>query len=1009
MKEYYNFHWNLKDSGGYDSKLEDYFNESVDTLSEIYSENLLHIKGKYYDCKGNHRIYVEKNNGIPTSKIRTEIMSASSCQKAVWVLGIIDGLITLADIGIDFKLTKESVLFVKDSKGYVRPKLIYYWEPWLKRDLGKVHKENEFCEINGINTYDDFFEQDILSEYEYQYYDIYEQWYDEEKKTIFEHNLLFLESFFESDEKIFEILKVNVESLYDLEGSIVKYISDTFKIRLKFTDEVKKKTFNRPNNTRKRFSITDEESLEEYVSLIDESFICKSKVELWDKGSHHYTLYCKGCSEVQVYGEKRNYYTRVKLNSCLKEDEKGSYLEVYKLAFISNKDPEGWYDNTYGKYISPFRLTMRDYKDNCMDIFEGEIRAHERNRSIEYIKNVNAQRLLEIWKSAAFLIERQFYLSDYNEESPKYIMQKTSVRRRMENLKNLKDYVEGLLNCESVSYGVEEGHEKKEKKQTENRDLLIEKILDTEDIFVLQGPPGTGKTSLIKRLVERIRENDPKAKLLISTQDNDALSHIYEVIKASGSSEDCYIINRTGDIIEGYNEEIIKVKKEVEQRIEYWKKLRNTTKKKFNKYIELLQCKKQYDTDIKSIVEINDKILRSKNEGNNNESYIRKLCTIREQYLNDALIWKKKIDESTGKEFDEKDFNEKLLKLKKESACVEILSEWLEAINSTDDLWFKEIAMKHHVVAVTCNKLGDYIYYPEFDWVIVDEAAKVHPLDLLIPMNLGKKVLLVGDQDQLPPNLEQGFVEQQENLIEDVPFESIDGKFKTLEDSDLKKLPFPYLYNNLPKSKKGFLSEQYRMCPVIGGLVSNAFYDGRVVNGERSERKVIPEFYDGKPLLWLSTSRLKNHLEECKVGSTSYYNTSEVDIICESIKKIRKSDVGKNMSIIVITGYSSQLKEIKNRLRDMKEKSIKVGTVDAFQGQEADIVFMSMVRSNNERKLGFLKEKTRMNVAFSRARDLLVVVGDSDFFFKNNKTPYAINIKKYFDKNEDAQIKYIRG
>ena len=178
------------------------------------------------------------------------------------------------------------------------------------------------------------------------------------------------------------------------------------------------------------------------------------------------------------------------------------------------------------------------------------------------------------------------------------------------------------------------------------------------------------------------------------------------------------------------------------------------------------------------------------------------------------------------------------------------------------------------------------------------------------------------------------------------------------------------------------LRAQYRMHPAIGNLISTVFYEAKLENGEqiRSRRPI----FDWMParVTWLSTSSTLDRAET-RAGE-SYANPTEADIVLQLLDKIEDKcrERRQRPSVGVISGYSAQVEQLTTRI-DPENNSrwrnirIEIATVDAFQGRECDVVVYSTVRSNREKRIGFLKDRRRINVALSRARELLVIVGDN--------------------------------
>jgi superfamily I DNA and/or RNA helicase len=147
------------------------------------------------------------------------------------------------------------------------------------------------------------------------------------------------------------------------------------------------------------------------------------------------------------------------------------------------------------------------------------------------------------------------------------------------------------------------------------------------------------------------------------------------------------------------------------------------------------------------------------------------------------------------------------------------------------------------------------------------------------------------------------------------------------------------------------------------------------------------------PVVWYSTKTYPHHLE-VSVG-TSFRNEAEIGIIIDLLDKIEDSyaELEKtDKSIGIITGYRANKSELQKRIAAGEYKwphltEIEVNTVDAYQGRERDLIIYSVVRSNQEFKIGFLRDDRRLNVALSRARELLIIVGNEDIEFAKVQGP----------------------
>lgn len=291
-----------------------------------------------------------------------------------------------------------------------------------------------------------------------------------------------------------------------------------------------------------------------------------------------------------------------------------------------------------------------------------------------------------------------------------------------------------------------------------------------------------------------------------------------------------------------------------------------------------------------------------------------------------------------------------------------------------------------NVIGITCSQVAGYGFkeFSNFDVVIIDEVSKCTPPEILIPALKGKKLVLIGDYRQLPPMLHEKSLEE---IATEMGSELDDISF--LEESLFKKQ-----FEAAPESIKQRLTIQYRMHPYIMGAI-NQFYDHSLRCGIIEPEKVRSHNLAGDiirenhHLIWVKMPQ-EQRFEEQQEG-TSKYNLKEVeaiDILCEQMEDVWNLKVAEGQpkkEIGIITFYGAQLRRIEEMLSDRKfpSLSIRTGTVDRFQGMERPIIIVSMVRNNSEGDIGFAKKPERVNVAFSRSQELLVIVGCHSLFTKH--------------------------
>lgn len=326
-----------------------------------------------------------------------------------------------------------------------------------------------------------------------------------------------------------------------------------------------------------------------------------------------------------------------------------------------------------------------------------------------------------------------------------------------------------------------------------------------------------------------------------------------------------------------------------------------------------------------------------------------------------------------------------------------IKNEWIDKITSTDELgkiFLEEVS----VIGATCIGISNYAfnYDLKFDLVIIDEAGRATPPEALVPMVLGKKIILVGDHKQLPP------------VIDKVLSDELRLK-ENYNLKDLEETLFSYLYTNVNGQCHEMLREQYRMHPIIGDLISKIFYNDSIISKVNTiDRDHEYKPFDDNSIVWLDTSNNQNRFEE-NIGTTKQ-NICEAEKIIELLCDMEKNnkEIGIKKDIGVITGYKAQKnlinREIDKRGLIFKNINVDVDTVDAFQGRETDVIIYSIVRSNEDGNIGFLSDDRRLNVSLSRAKELLVIIGDSKCVRLGNENKFNL-VYSYIKENEGCMIK----
>ena len=275
----------------------------------------------------------------------------------------------------------------------------------------------------------------------------------------------------------------------------------------------------------------------------------------------------------------------------------------------------------------------------------------------------------------------------------------------------------------------------------------------------------------------------------------------------------------------------------------------------------------------------------------------------------------------------------------------------------------------------------------KFGTLFIDEAAQALEAACWIPMRRASRVILAGDHCQLPPTV----------------------KSIAALRAGLGKTLMERIAENKPEVVT-LLKIQYRMNEEIMRFSSDWFYHGEVESAPQIKYRSILE--DDSPITWIDTSNEEHQVtiegddvvsgekrddmnfHEQFVGeSFGRINKAEADLtlltLAEYLTQVGKRRVlEESIDVGIISPYRAQVQYLKRLLKKYEffkpyRRLISVNTVDGFQGQERDVILISLVRSNDEGQIGFLKDLRRMNVAMTRARMKLIILGDKSTMTKH--------------------------
>lgn len=500
-----------------------------------------------------------------------------------------------------------------------------------------------------------------------------------------------------------------------------------------------------------------------------------------------------------------------------------------------------------------------------------------------------------------------------------------------------------------------------EKYLNEKQLEAVAKAVSAPDIAIIQGPPGTGKTTVIAEIIWQQILKKPDSKILLTSQTNLAVDNALERLQGRRGIRPVRIQNASTEKEVG-----IEARRYMLDFMEDW-------------------CKKPNADNSDNGANIwMDSILRDMTDD-------EKYASVIDQWKKDLIIR----DRNTREQF-------------------------YEAYKSNVNL-----------VAATCSICGSKqlqeIYAllfgnneNAFDVVIMDEASKATPLEMSVPMVWGKKIIIIGDHKQLPPMMnEDNIVTSLKKANQKVLAETIESfqesQFEILFRSAFKLKPSIVatldtqyrMHKQIMNTVGHFYSEELEeglKCGLADEDMDNERYNAR---GSRYHGLTLPSFIDPQThAIWVDV----DEYESQPSGSTSYINNGELNAIRTVIKALQKADgfqkfmdsqeKPEDKEIGIITFYGAQYGKIKEMYKEGKiDKSLpcRINVVDKFQGMERNIIIISTVRSNKEHRYGFAEDIRRINVGFSRARRLLIVIGNRQFFRQNAHYQRSIDEMEHFD------------
>lgn len=543
----------------------------------------------------------------------------------------------------------------------------------------------------------------------------------------------------------------------------------------------------------------------------------------------------------------------------------------------------------------------------------------------------------------------------------------------------------------------------------------VAKAVGTQDFLVVQGPPGTGKTTFITEVIRQTLANNPRSRILLTSQTHVALDNAVERLARGetpfrivrvGKSDNSRISKEVEKLLldnqmESWRDDVL------ERGREYLRKwaTENGIPQQHFQTATLLRQLASAASRLGELAPHQIQLEKDIAELRDTSTTTNQLDQTQEGFddldqLEADLAKVKKLTEQLTKE--RKRLASDLRQLEPENAA-ELLNSTPQELDQWADTYlpdspvtrrFQELVKIHsdwesrfgrvtdfeaalisasQVVAGTCVGVAAIrsLIDIEFDLCIVDEASKATPTETLVPLSRARRWIFVGDSKQLPPFLDEGLNDKA--LL----------NAHNLDEAAVTATLFSRLQDNLPAICTTALSMQHRMVPEIGNLIADCFYPSQLESAPKKWDNAFQHILP-KPVVWLTTAHLLNRHQA--PSGLSYTNPCEARLIYDLLIRMNglaESKGGGLWTVLVITGYAEQ-KQFLNRMlaktiSQLRSLHIECNTVDAVQGREADVAIYSVTRSNPEGKLGFLRETRRLNVALSRGRQYLTIVGDHYF------------------------------
>lgn len=564
------------------------------------------------------------------------------------------------------------------------------------------------------------------------------------------------------------------------------------------------------------------------------------------------------------------------------------------------------------------------------------------------------------------------------------------------------------------------------------------KLVTTGPVSLLQGPPGTGKTEFIAAFTHYLISKQGARHILLVSQSHEAVNTAAERIRQHCSMHDTALdivrfsnksSNISAGLVDAYSVYLVEARLE-EFRAQFAERLhalrgalglpKDYLEAILDKELGLnkrLRVLIQLTADIDSMSPNNPDRSHLINSATNIRSQIADQCSEKYHIAIDdkpASEISRLVDDSISFRFGVAPNEAKRMKL-----MMSLMNDYQERLDTSPGSYEEFLARSRTLVCGTCVGIGLghlSVRENQYDWVIIDEAARSASSELAIAMQSGKRVLLVGDHKQLPPTYQD---EHKTELSRLFKLNKDDPDFEWILKSDFERA-FESEYGKVAGAK---LLIQYRMAEPIGKMVSDIFYGSELKTGERHLPNIYNNLCDSfmATVTWLDLSPLGNSAKSQEDKNHSNFNPEEADQIIRLLKQIEENSefvsnlsevAGDEPAIGIICMYGAQKRLLFRKFNEQTwseefKGMVKIDTVDSYQGKENRIIIVSTTLNTHDKKPRFLKVLNRINVAMSRAMDKLVIVGATEMWKgKNAKYPLG-EIASYIQKHQGPDYRFV--